>query len=207
MNEAFYELPEEKQRRIINAGFEVFSQNEYKRASTEEIAACGGISKGLLFYYFHNKKTFYLYLFEKALAIIMEGVVNERYESITDFFELCEYAAIRKQQMLEKLPYLMDFLIRAFYSQREEVSDELNSRMMQLTAPHFTDYLKNIDRSKFKEDADPEELLRMLSWMGDGYLHESRRKGSQVDVGDFIVHYRKWAAIVRKAAYREEYNT
>jgi len=206
MNEAFYELPKEKQRRILNAGFEVFSQNEYKRASTEEIAARGGISKGLLFYYFHNKKTFYLYLFEKAMTIVAEGVVNERYKSITDFFELCEYATMRKLQMLKKLPYLMDFLIRAFYSQREEVSDELNSQMMQLTAPPFTDYLKNIDRSKFKENTDPEELVQMLSWMGDGYLHESRRKGNQVDVEGFMSHYRKWAAVVRRAVYREEYN-
>ena len=70
MNEAFFELPPEKQQRIMNAGFEVFLQNEYKRASTDEIAARSNISKGLLFYYFHNKKTLYLYLFEKAMEII-----------------------------------------------------------------------------------------------------------------------------------------
>ena len=30
MNEQFYELPQEKQLRIINAGLEVFSKNDYK---------------------------------------------------------------------------------------------------------------------------------------------------------------------------------
>ncbi|WP_432764423.1 TetR/AcrR family transcriptional regulator [Hungatella hathewayi] len=56
MNEQFYDLPQEKQMRIINAGLEVFSKNDYKHAVTDEIARKAGISKGLLFYYFHNKK-------------------------------------------------------------------------------------------------------------------------------------------------------
>ncbi|MDZ5010942.1 TetR family transcriptional regulator, partial [Clostridium perfringens] len=44
MNEKFFELPIEKQRSIINAGFKVFSQNDYKRSSTEDIAIYAGIS-------------------------------------------------------------------------------------------------------------------------------------------------------------------
>ena len=52
MNEKFFELPEEKRLRIINAGFEIFSQSDYRHASTERLAAQAGISKGLLFYYF-----------------------------------------------------------------------------------------------------------------------------------------------------------
>lgn len=32
MNEKFYRLPLEKQQRIINAGYRVFSQNSYKKA-------------------------------------------------------------------------------------------------------------------------------------------------------------------------------
>ena len=56
MNEKFYELPEEKQLSVLNAAMEVFAEYEYKKASTDLIAAKAGVSKGLLFYYFHNKK-------------------------------------------------------------------------------------------------------------------------------------------------------
>ena len=38
MNEAFYELPKEKQKAIYNAAMEVFGNYEYKRASTDLIA-------------------------------------------------------------------------------------------------------------------------------------------------------------------------
>ena len=64
MNEQFFHLPEEKQQAIINASLEVFATHEYKRASTDDIAAKAGISKGLLFYYFHNKKSLYLYIYD-----------------------------------------------------------------------------------------------------------------------------------------------
>ena len=59
MNEKFYELPEEKQLYVLNAAMEVFAEYEYKKASTDLIAAKAGVSKGLLFYYFHNKKSLY----------------------------------------------------------------------------------------------------------------------------------------------------
>ena len=51
MNEAFFALPEEKRQRILNAALEAFAKHEYKKASTDDIAAKAGISKGLLFYY------------------------------------------------------------------------------------------------------------------------------------------------------------
>ncbi len=59
MNEKFFSLPEEKQRTIINAGYRVFSQNSYKNSPMSEIAQAAGISKSLLFHYFHNKKELY----------------------------------------------------------------------------------------------------------------------------------------------------
>ena len=63
MNEAFYELSEEKQQAIYNDSMEVFGDYEYNRASTDLIASKAGVSKGLLFYYFHNKKALYLHTF------------------------------------------------------------------------------------------------------------------------------------------------
>ncbi|MCO8194112.1 TetR/AcrR family transcriptional regulator [Anaerofustis sp. NSJ-163] len=56
INEKFYELEKEKQDKIINAAIEVFAKNDYKNVVTEEITYKAEISKGLLFYYFKNKK-------------------------------------------------------------------------------------------------------------------------------------------------------
>lgn len=94
--EKFEELSQEKQRRIIDAGMEVFGRNEYKKANTEDIAAKAGISKGLLFYYFKDKKSFYMYLFQYCVEIITRMMDDEDYTKITDFFELMEFGAQKK---------------------------------------------------------------------------------------------------------------
>ena len=62
MNEKFYQLPCGRREKIIRSAYQVFSRNEYKRASMSAIADAAGISKSLLFYYFKNKKELYLYL-------------------------------------------------------------------------------------------------------------------------------------------------
>ena len=56
IEKSFLSLPEEKQQAILNAGYRVFSQNSYKNSPMSVIAGAAGISKSLLFHYFHNKK-------------------------------------------------------------------------------------------------------------------------------------------------------
>ena len=79
MNEKFFALPEEKRRRIVNAAMEAFGKNEYKRASTDDIAARAGISKGLLFHYFGSKKELYFYLYRHVERMVAEQVADEKF--------------------------------------------------------------------------------------------------------------------------------
>ena len=115
MGEKFEGLSKEKRQRIINAGFEVFSQNDYRRASTDVIAARAGISKGLLFYYFRNKKSLYLYLFDYLKKMLIKLVVDKKFMEITDFFELLEYSTQKKMENWQKHPYLLDFAMRTYF--------------------------------------------------------------------------------------------
>ena len=72
MNDSFFNLPEEKRTALINAALRVFSQHGYRKSPMNEIAAEAGISKSLLFHYFHNKKELYLYLWDKCADITIE---------------------------------------------------------------------------------------------------------------------------------------
>lgn len=77
MNERFFSLSAEKQQAIINAGYRVFSQNSYKTSPMSEISDAAGISKSLLFHYFHNKKELYMFLWDKCAEI--SAAVQESY--------------------------------------------------------------------------------------------------------------------------------
>ena len=128
MSERFKELPEEKQISILKAATEVFAKYEYKKASTDLIASKAGVSKGLLFYYFHNKKDLYLTVYEYVKQTITEGVADSRLLEITDFFELMTYATMKKMKILAENPYIVEFSIRSFYSEKEEISEDLKTK-------------------------------------------------------------------------------
>lgn len=205
MCEVFQELPEEKQLRIINAAMEVFSQNDYKRASTDDIAAKAGISKGSLFYYFKNKKSLYVYLYNYVGSMVREQVADKEFFEITDFFELLFYGAKCKMHLVDKNPYIMDFVIRCFYSQDETVSGETDKISTGYIDNSFETYFCNIDFSKFREGANPLKVYQMLVWMTDGYLNEKRRKGGPLVLEELMSEFSQWADMMKKILYKEEY--
>lgn len=205
MNEKFLELPEDKRVSIINAGLEVFAQNEYKHASTDLIAEKAGISKGLLFYYFHNKKEFYLFLYNYAETTIKEQVVNAEFREITDFFDLCTYSAEQKFKLLQRNPHIMDFILRAFYSQKEDITADVSMHIKNEIGSILTNYFDKVDFSKFKDDVDPVEILHMLTWIAEGYLHERQRFGTPLDYEDLKNNYSHWTKIFQQISYKEEY--
>lgn len=205
MNENFFRLPEEKQIRIINAGFEIFSKYEYKKASTEEIAIKAGISKGLLFHYFHNKKSFYMYLLEYCIKLTNEQFGISHFDQITDFFELFTYSAKIKMGIIKKTPYIMEFSIRSYCSQNEAISEELQKRLGQEYEKVFSTYFSHIDFQPFKDDINPMNIYQMLVWMADGYFREVQRMGKVLEIEDFMAEFNKWKEMFRKISYKEEY--
>lgn len=205
MNEAFYELPKEKQKAIYNAAMEVFGNYEYKRASTDLIATKAGVSKGLLFYYFHNKKALYLHTFEYVSKIVEDAISDKHLSEITDFFELIAYGTEKKVKMLIENPFIMRFSIRCFYSQKEDMSDEIQTEISNGKSKKYDTYFKNLELSKFKEEIDPERIYHMLVWMTDGYLHSRQMEGKPIEIEDIKKEFTQWAAMFRSIAYKEEF--
>ncbi len=205
MNEAFLQLPKEKQLAIFNASMEVFSKYEYKKASTDLIASKAGVSKGLLFYYFHNKKSLYMHTYDYMTQMIKEVVADSHIAEITDFFELIEYSQKRKVQMLTETPYLVQFSMRSFYSKNEDISDELQSNISDGIEDTFQTYFKNLNWDKFKEGIDPKQIFNMIVWMTDGYLHTRQMEGKPIEVCEIDRELAKWTILLKEIAYKEEY--
>jgi AcrR family transcriptional regulator len=84
--ESYDKLPEQRKRLIKNSGIVEFSKKPYKEASTDDITKASGISKGLLFHYFGNKREFYLFCLEQALLAITASKTPVRHAD--DFYEI-----------------------------------------------------------------------------------------------------------------------
>ncbi|MCI1983488.1 MAG: TetR/AcrR family transcriptional regulator [Bifidobacteriaceae bacterium] len=205
--EKFEKLPESKRKRVMNAAVEVFGRYDYSYASTELIATKAKISKSLLFFYFGNKSKLYMYTLQFIASTIISGVVDDKLAATDDFFEAISYAARRKVAVISEFPALLDFAVKAFYpqGQGEKVQGQLDAYMENSISTLPQQYFTGVNWGKFRDDVDPKEILSMLVWMTDGYIHERQRMGKAIDIDGIMTEFGKWCAMYKRIAYKEEY--
>ena len=203
MNEKFWALSKEKQDRIIISGLEVFARNEYKKAPMSEIASAAGISKSLLFHYFHNKKELFIFLYDYAITFQLRKLRETGIMEETDFMEMFRKSIHVKCQVAREYTYMNQFLIRAYFEDEPEILDALGPKMTGLIDESSEKLLDIIDKSKFKEESDAAMLLKISIWIGEGYmLHQMREKNRNIDQWetDFLEVIAFW----KKNHYLEE---
>ena len=182
MNDKFYALPEEKRNRIINAGFRVFSQNSYRKSPMNEIAAEAGISKSLLFFYFKNKKEFFLFLWDSVKKITIEHLQKSDVYKETDIFEMISKELETKLAMMHKYPDMGKFALKAYYDDDEEIRDELRKVIEPFQNLSTNLMIPELDPSQFKEGINLEMMYRDMYLASEGFLyHEMQKKDFDVD--------------------------
>ena len=177
MNERFFSLPEERQQAIINAGYRVFSRNTYKNSPMSEIAQAAGISKSLLFHYFHNKKELYLFLWDKCAQITIELMTKYGCYSQSGLFESMEQGMRAKMEIVRRYPDMASFTIKAFYEKDPEVNvavQESYHRYFNLKADKAR---MNFDPEQFIPGLDIPMMYREMYWASEGYLWEMVQRG------------------------------
>ena len=205
MTEHFLALAPEKRERVFAAAVEVFAKNEYRHASTDDIAAKAGVSKGILFYWFRNKQEMYLDCLKYLSDLTRREFEQVRFEDVTDFFELMELGGRVKTEIVRRAPYYMDFALRAYFSDEAWIATAVRELTGQTEMGTLSVYFKNVDWSKFRDGVDGIHVLQMLIWMMTGYIQDQRQKGGLPEMDEIMEEYRRWAAIFRAYAYKEEF--
>lgn len=204
MNEKFYALPQEKQNRIINAGFRVFSQNSYKKSPMNEIAAEAGISKSLLFFYFKNKKEFYLFLWHQVENITKKRLMKSNIYEGNDIFEIMYNALLAKINMYFEYPDMGNFSIRAYYERDPEIKDELLKIIEPYTQLKTSVTMPYIDPSKIKEGIDLNLMYRDMYLASEGYMYEMLQKSDgELDIERVRDDYKSMIDFWKKLYLRE----
>ena len=197
MNERFFQLPQEKQQKIINAGYKIFSENPYKKSPMSEISDEAGISKSLLFHYFHNKKDLYTYLFEYAKEITNKELLQLGITESTDFFELLEKSLHAKCSLTRRYPYISAFSLRAFYEQEPEIKDSIHHIFGDQYHVSKGMIQKIVENTRFPVGIDFEFLYKEITWAMDGYMHMVYMSGKidadeiEYDLSQLIVFWKK----------------
>lgn len=203
MNEKFFSLPEKKQQAILNAGYRVFSQNSYKNSPMSEIAAAAGISKSLLFHYFHNKKELYLFLWDTCASLTIEYLTRYDCYGQKELFE-CMYRGMQaKMEIIRLYPDMANFTIKAFYEKDPEICaavQESYHRYFNLKADQTR---LNLDPEQFIPGLDLPMMYQEMYWASEGYLWEMVQRGS-VDMGQMEQDFTKLLEFWKSIYLRKE---
>lgn len=158
----------------MNAGFKVFGEHGYRKASIEQIVKEAGISKGSLFYYFGSKKNFYLYLYDYC-ADQMKQTIDApgedgmpAYMQKTDFFERLEAVQVLKSKHAKKYPHAFTFMKSVVFESSPDVSDVIQEYNENILNERITAFYYNLDNYKFKEGIDPKMVMQLLAWCAEG---------------------------------------
>lgn len=170
MNDKFFALPREKQDRIINAGFHVFSRNSYKKSPVQEIAVEAGISKSLLFFYFRNKKELYLYLWRRVEELVLETLDNSDIAGTKDIFDMMYRSLKIKVTLIKDYPDIMNFSVKAYYEDDPDVRDDIRKRVNPYTNLTTNKRMPHLDPKDFKEGLDLGKMYREIYMASEGYL-------------------------------------
>ena len=203
MNERFYQLPDEKQKKIINAGFSVFSRNSYKKSPMSEIADAAGISKSLLFHYFYNKKELYLFLWEECCRITIQFM--EKYDCYgqTDLFEMLERGMRVKIRLMKLYPDLGVFALQVFYEKDPEVCSEIQQSYRKYYDYKAKAAILNLDPAQFIPGLDIPMMYKEMYWASEGYILERMRCG-EVDIEKMEADFKAMIQFWKKIYLRKE---
>lgn len=202
MTEIFNKLDEDKQLAIINSGLEIFSIYGFQKSSTDLIARKAGISKGLLFYYFKNKLSYFEFLFEYSQKIISSSIDMDLCKETRDFFEVLECVIDQKYKLLTKYPHIFNFIVVAYWSNDNRIIDIVSNKVISYDNFNIYEYLDNIDKSKFKNEEDIHKVIEMLSLMLDGYIQNKLKMNEDIDINEIMKKYKVWTSLLKEAVYK-----
>ncbi len=190
MNEKFFALSKDKQDRILNAGYRVFSQNSYKKSPMNEIALEADISKSLLFFYFKNKKEFYVFLMKTAAETTQNCLLASGCYQETDIFEMMYKALEAKINLMRQYPDMSNFSIKAYYEEDEEVKSEIQKIIAPFTKLSTNKTLPPLDPSVYKEGLDLRLMYQNMYLASEGYMYQMQNAG-KLDTDKIMKDYRE----------------
>ncbi|WHY00670.1 TetR/AcrR family transcriptional regulator [Neobacillus sp. DY30] len=176
----FLSLDSEKQDRIINAAIKEFAQKGYDNASTNEIVKEAGISKGLLFHYFQNKKQLFFFLFDYCYNLVADEFYKKVDLTERDFFKRIRQAVHIKMDLQTKYPEILTFIQEAFMQDSPEIKDEFDKKKQELNAVNTGIIYDGIDLSKFRDDVDVQKILKIISWTFEKMSDEELQKAKMI---------------------------
>lgn len=173
MNERLDALPEEKRKNILSAALTEFAEHGYTNASTNRIVRAAGISKGLLFHYFENKKKLFLYVLDHTINHLMKKLSAYTTDLSGDFFEQLGQYALIKMRIGAEEPEMYHILYDVYVNLPKDIKNELMQRYGLILADQRKTFCMTMDASKLRDGVTVEMAANLIIDFLDGYYQRN----------------------------------
>ena len=177
----FLNLKPEKQEKILEAAIREFAGKGFEKASTNEIVKEAGISKGILFHYFQNKKNLFLFVYDYFMELCMYEFYKKVDMDERDIFAKLRQISSFKMELMYKYPMIFKFFEVVIAEECNEVKNEIEERKKKLIESNYSKVFNNIDVSKFRDNVDVSRAMNIILWTLEG-LGESELQKAKTTV-------------------------
>lgn len=204
--EKFENLDPEKQQKILASALMEFAENGYSQASTNRIVKQAGIGKGMLFYYFKNKRDLYEYLIEYSLNFIIDSYLNLVDIAEADFIKRLKGASQIKMKAQLENAHVFKFMGMVMLAKDLDLPPRLQKRYEELQVQGYALLYEGIDKTLFRKDVDADKAFDLIRWGVDGYqqnlLHRLQgKKMAEVDFEPYWNEFYEYLDILKKSFY------
>jgi len=200
---AFENLTEDKKQRILESCILEFADKGYEQASTNIIIKDAKVSKGILFHYFGNKKSLFLYIVEYSIQFLITEFRKYPIEKSGDIFDrIIEFGMI-KLKVTHAHPNISKLLIHAFYNTPEDIRSEIQDKYKQLTNEFLPTIFKDLDASKFRSGVSPAKALEIVLLFLDALQqkyskeYKGREQDLLSDVDKIMEEYKEYMEVLK----------
>jgi len=200
MNARFFDVKKSKQDAIINAALKIFTQNGYKKASTDVIVKEAGISKGLLFHYFISKKGLYEFICDYSVKYMTLELTRAVKKSEKDFFKVQVQIERARTRVMKNYPYMQQFLNNMKFETSADAREAIGDKCEILAETYNSVYCQT-DNTKFLDKIDVNRIIDMLGWLSDGFIRD-RFQNPDLDLDDMSEEYERYLNMLRRHFYK-----
>ncbi|NFP57754.1 TetR/AcrR family transcriptional regulator [Clostridium botulinum] len=172
MNDNLKNIPKDKKEAILEAALEEFTIGGYENASTNKIVEKAGISKGLLFHYFGNKKGLFVYVYNYYFEFLKRELYMKVDTKERDILERVKKWTMIKMELMDKYPSVVMLFIKSTLNMPKDINSTLEKIQSKERMEAYENFLSNIDYSRFKENIDIQKCLKILMWTLEKYGEE-----------------------------------
>lgn len=173
---SFTNLDLGKQEIVRNACIKEFVQSGYSGASTNTMCKNAGISKGLLFYYFGNKKDLFFYLIEYCTKLLFDSFYDGLELKKENIFDRLINLTLHKWTLHEKHPLHYELLAKQLLDCPYDVEQKIMKIKKENMDRGMQTIMQNLDLSDLRPDIDKMKAIETVVFVIEGYRAKNIEK-------------------------------